>query len=42
MCDLTYRLLDIEYEMMMFAFYYTGIGAAVFLLGYIQVSHWIF
>lgn len=32
-----FRLLDIEYEMTKFAFYYTGIGAAVFLLGYFQV-----
>lgn len=32
------RLLDIEYEMTMFAFYYVGIGAAVFLLGYFQVG----
>uniref|UniRef100_A0A668UL25 Bile salt export pump n=1 Tax=Oreochromis aureus TaxID=47969 RepID=A0A668UL25_OREAU len=34
-------LLDIEYEMMMFAFYYVGIGAAVFLLGYLQISLWV-
>uniref|UniRef100_A0A3P8RBY9 Bile salt export pump n=1 Tax=Astatotilapia calliptera TaxID=8154 RepID=A0A3P8RBY9_ASTCA len=34
-------LLDIEYEMMMFAFYYAGIGAAVFLLGYLQISLWV-
>lgn len=30
-------ILDIEYEMTQFAFYYVGIGAAVFLLGYFQV-----
>uniref|UniRef100_A0AAX7T432 Bile salt export pump n=1 Tax=Astatotilapia calliptera TaxID=8154 RepID=A0AAX7T432_ASTCA len=35
------QLLDIEYEMMMFAFYYAGIGAAVFLLGYLQISLWV-
>uniref|UniRef100_A0AAX7URM8 Bile salt export pump n=1 Tax=Astatotilapia calliptera TaxID=8154 RepID=A0AAX7URM8_ASTCA len=35
------ELLDIEYEMMMFAFYYAGIGAAVFLLGYLQISLWV-
>uniref|UniRef100_A0A3Q4I5R2 Bile salt export pump n=1 Tax=Neolamprologus brichardi TaxID=32507 RepID=A0A3Q4I5R2_NEOBR len=34
-------LLNIEYEMMMFAFYYVGIGAAVFLLGYLQISLWV-
>lgn len=32
------RLLDIEYEMTNFAYYYVGIGVAVFLLGYLQVS----
>uniref|UniRef100_A0AAQ5XZU0 Bile salt export pump n=1 Tax=Amphiprion ocellaris TaxID=80972 RepID=A0AAQ5XZU0_AMPOC len=32
---------DIEYEMTLFAFYYTGIGAAVFLLGYFQISLWV-
>uniref|UniRef100_A0AAX7T9E2 Bile salt export pump n=1 Tax=Astatotilapia calliptera TaxID=8154 RepID=A0AAX7T9E2_ASTCA len=37
----TCGLLDIEYEMMMFAFYYAGIGAAVFLLGYLQISLWV-
>uniref|UniRef100_A0AAX7UMC8 Bile salt export pump n=1 Tax=Astatotilapia calliptera TaxID=8154 RepID=A0AAX7UMC8_ASTCA len=37
----TIQLLDIEYEMMMFAFYYAGIGAAVFLLGYLQISLWV-
>lgn len=35
---LIFRLLNIEYEMTQFAFYYVGIGAAVFLLGYFQVS----
>lgn len=34
---LLHRILDIEYEMTLFAFYYVGIGAAVFLLGYFQV-----
>ncbi|XP_036947510.1 bile salt export pump-like [Acanthopagrus latus] len=34
-------LLDIEYEMTLFAFYYVGIGAAVFLLGYFQISLWV-
>ncbi|KAK2856759.1 hypothetical protein Q5P01_005494 [Channa striata] len=34
-------LLDIEYEMTQFAFYYVGIGAAVFLIGYIQISLWV-
>lgn len=34
---LTYRVLDIEYEMTLFAFYYVGIGLAVFILGYLQV-----
>lgn len=34
---LPYSVLDIEYEMTQFAFYYVGIGAAVFLLGYFQV-----
>lgn len=33
------RLLNIEYEMTNFAYYYIGIGCAVFVLGYIQVSH---
>uniref|UniRef100_A0A3Q4HYM2 Bile salt export pump n=1 Tax=Neolamprologus brichardi TaxID=32507 RepID=A0A3Q4HYM2_NEOBR len=37
----TCGLLNIEYEMMMFAFYYVGIGAAVFLLGYLQISLWV-
>lgn len=32
------RLLDIEHEMTNFAFYYVGIAAAVFLLGYFQVG----
>uniref|UniRef100_A0A8D3BUQ4 Bile salt export pump n=1 Tax=Scophthalmus maximus TaxID=52904 RepID=A0A8D3BUQ4_SCOMX len=35
------ELLDIEYEMTLFAFYYVGIGAAVFLLGYLQISLWV-
>uniref|UniRef100_A0A671YF87 Bile salt export pump n=1 Tax=Sparus aurata TaxID=8175 RepID=A0A671YF87_SPAAU len=35
------ELLDIEYEMTLFAFYYVGIGAAVFLLGYFQISLWV-
>ncbi|XP_041821762.1 bile salt export pump-like [Chelmon rostratus] len=34
-------ILDIEYEMTKFAFYYTGIAAAVFLLGYFQISLWV-
>ncbi|XP_067349779.1 bile salt export pump isoform X2 [Channa argus] len=34
-------LLDIEYEMTQFAFYYVGIGAAVFMLGYFQISLWV-
>uniref|UniRef100_A0A3B4U221 Bile salt export pump n=1 Tax=Seriola dumerili TaxID=41447 RepID=A0A3B4U221_SERDU len=34
-------ILDIEYEMTLFAFYYVGIGAAVFLLGYFQISLWV-
>nr|XP_046238428.1 bile salt export pump-like isoform X2 [Scatophagus argus] len=34
-------VLDIEYEMTKFAFYYVGIGAAVFLLGYFQISLWV-
>ncbi|KAM9461318.1 bile salt export pump [Clarias gariepinus] len=34
-------LLDIEYEMTNFAYYYVGIGCAVFLLGYIQISLWV-
>ncbi|XP_055083269.1 bile salt export pump-like [Periophthalmus magnuspinnatus] len=33
--------LDIEYEMTKFAFYYAGIGIAVFLLGYLQISLWV-
>lgn len=32
------RLLDIENEMTNFAYYYVGIGCAVFVLGYVQVS----
>uniref|UniRef100_A0A671PAT3 Bile salt export pump n=1 Tax=Sinocyclocheilus anshuiensis TaxID=1608454 RepID=A0A671PAT3_9TELE len=31
-------LLDIEYEMTNFAYYYVGIGAGVFILGYLQVN----
>ncbi|XP_071320644.1 bile salt export pump-like [Trachinotus anak] len=34
-------ILDIEHEMTNFAFYYVGIGAAVFLLGYFQISLWV-
>ncbi|XP_050978248.1 bile salt export pump [Labeo rohita] len=34
-------LLDIEYEMTNFAYYYVGIGVAVFLLGYLQISLWV-
>ncbi|XP_042369262.1 bile salt export pump-like [Plectropomus leopardus] len=34
-------ILDIEYEMTKFALYYVGIGAAVFLLGYFQISLWV-
>ncbi|XP_074483183.1 bile salt export pump isoform X2 [Sebastes fasciatus] len=34
-------ILDIEYEMTQFAFYYIGIAAAVFLLGYFQISLWV-
>ncbi|XP_058478203.1 bile salt export pump-like [Solea solea] len=34
-------LLDIEYEMTQFAYYYVGIGAAVFVLGYFQISLWV-
>uniref|UniRef100_H3DMY6 Bile salt export pump n=1 Tax=Tetraodon nigroviridis TaxID=99883 RepID=H3DMY6_TETNG len=37
----TIHILDIEYEMTLFAFYYVGIGAAVFLLGYFQISLWV-
>lgn len=35
---LRFRILNIEDEMTNFAFYYVGIGAAVFLLGYFQVG----
>uniref|UniRef100_A0A8C2AK09 Bile salt export pump n=1 Tax=Cyprinus carpio TaxID=7962 RepID=A0A8C2AK09_CYPCA len=35
------ELLDIEYEMTNFAYYYVGIGAGVFILGYLQISLWI-
>ncbi|KAK0147330.1 Bile salt export pump [Merluccius polli] len=34
-------ILDIEYEMTNFAYYYVGIGIAVFLLGYFQISLWV-
>uniref|UniRef100_A0A7N8XDY6 Bile salt export pump n=1 Tax=Mastacembelus armatus TaxID=205130 RepID=A0A7N8XDY6_9TELE len=37
----TIQLLDIEYEMTKFALYYVGIGMAVFLLGYLQISLWV-
>uniref|UniRef100_A0A8C3A5P2 Bile salt export pump n=1 Tax=Cyclopterus lumpus TaxID=8103 RepID=A0A8C3A5P2_CYCLU len=37
----TCGLLDIEHEMTNFAFYYVGIAAAVFLLGYFQISLWV-
>uniref|UniRef100_A0A8C7LNF2 Bile salt export pump n=1 Tax=Oncorhynchus kisutch TaxID=8019 RepID=A0A8C7LNF2_ONCKI len=38
---LIFRLLDIEYEMTNFAYYYVAIGCAVFLLGYLQISLWV-
>ncbi|KAM6945832.1 bile salt export pump [Aplochiton taeniatus] len=34
-------LLDIEYEMTNFAYYYVAIGTAVFFLGYFQISLWV-
>ncbi|XP_062384435.1 bile salt export pump isoform X2 [Sardina pilchardus] len=34
-------ILDIEYEMTIFAYYYVGIGVAVFILGYFQISLWV-
>lgn len=34
-------LLDIEYEMTNFAYYYVGIGCSVFVLGYVQISLWV-
>uniref|UniRef100_A0A8C5D596 Bile salt export pump n=1 Tax=Gouania willdenowi TaxID=441366 RepID=A0A8C5D596_GOUWI len=34
-------ILNIEYEMTLFAFYYVGIGLGVFLLGYLQISFWV-
>uniref|UniRef100_UPI0037E89068 bile salt export pump-like n=1 Tax=Semicossyphus pulcher TaxID=241346 RepID=UPI0037E89068 len=34
-------ILDIEYEMTLFAFYYVGIAGAVFVLGYFQISLWV-
>lgn len=37
----TCGVLDIEYEMTNFAYYYVGIGAAVFVLGYLQISLWV-
>uniref|UniRef100_A0A674F4M2 Bile salt export pump n=1 Tax=Salmo trutta TaxID=8032 RepID=A0A674F4M2_SALTR len=36
-----FMLLDIEYEMTNFAYYYVAIGCAVFLLGYLQISLWV-
>uniref|UniRef100_A0A8C8K0B0 Bile salt export pump n=1 Tax=Oncorhynchus tshawytscha TaxID=74940 RepID=A0A8C8K0B0_ONCTS len=41
MKNLTCGLLDIEYEMTNFAYYYVAIGCAVFLLGYLQISLWV-
>ncbi|KAK1876716.1 Bile salt export pump [Dissostichus eleginoides] len=38
---ITCGILDIEYEMTNFALYYVGIGAAVFVLGYFQISLWV-
>uniref|UniRef100_A0A8C4ZX91 Bile salt export pump n=1 Tax=Gadus morhua TaxID=8049 RepID=A0A8C4ZX91_GADMO len=35
------EILDIEYEMTNFAYYYVGIGIAVFMLGYFQISLWV-
>uniref|UniRef100_A0A8B9KLI3 Bile salt export pump n=1 Tax=Astyanax mexicanus TaxID=7994 RepID=A0A8B9KLI3_ASTMX len=37
----TCGLLDIEYEMTNFAYYYVGIGSGVFILGYLQISLWV-
>ncbi|CAL8389153.1 unnamed protein product [Boreogadus saida] len=37
----TCGILDIEYEMTNFAYYYVGIGIAVFILGYFQISLWV-
>ncbi|KAI4882015.1 hypothetical protein NFI96_000728 [Prochilodus magdalenae] len=34
-------VLDIEHEMTNFAYYYVGIGSAVFILGYLQISLWV-
>ncbi|XP_029306488.1 bile salt export pump [Cottoperca gobio] len=34
-------ILDIESEMTKFALYYVGIAAAVFVLGYFQISLWV-
>ncbi|XP_061657910.1 bile salt export pump-like isoform X2 [Syngnathoides biaculeatus] len=39
--SLSCGILDIEHEMTKFAFYYVGIGAAVFILGYFQISLWV-
>uniref|UniRef100_A0A6Q2XFI1 Bile salt export pump n=1 Tax=Esox lucius TaxID=8010 RepID=A0A6Q2XFI1_ESOLU len=41
MRNVTCGLLDIEYEMTNFAYYYVAIGLAVFLLGYFQISLWV-
>ncbi|KAL1021934.1 hypothetical protein UPYG_G00020100 [Umbra pygmaea] len=41
MRNITCGLLDIEYEMTNFAYYYVAIGCAVFLLGYLQISLWV-
>ncbi|XP_059503332.1 bile salt export pump isoform X3 [Stegostoma tigrinum] len=34
-------VLDIEYEMSMFAYYYIAIGLFVFFLGYCQICFWV-
>ncbi|XP_062869573.1 bile salt export pump isoform X2 [Trichomycterus rosablanca] len=34
-------ILDIEFEMTNFAYYYVGIGMAVLILGYLQISLWV-
>ncbi|XP_026862717.2 bile salt export pump [Electrophorus electricus] len=34
-------ILDIEYEMTNFAYYYVAIGTTVFILGYLQISLWV-
>ncbi|KAJ8003456.1 hypothetical protein DPEC_G00148510 [Dallia pectoralis] len=41
MRNVTCGLLNIEYEMTKFAYYYVAIGLAVFLLGYLQISLWV-